>query len=148
MPVVVVTRMAPSKPRFIPPFMMGSLRAAAQARRCPGYRAGALRVERGPVFWTLTVWQDGRHMAEYRDSGAHRALTPKMSQWGKEAAFAMWQSDSTALPSWEEAHRRLTERAKFSTLDSPTPAHTRQELPPGLRPGIVGPIPVPRARQP
>lgn len=147
MPVVVVTRMVPSRPRYIAPFLMGSLRSAAQARRSPGYRTGALRVERGPVFWTLTVWQDGRQMVAYRDSGAHGSVTPKMSSWGKEAAFAMWQTNATSLPTWEEAHRRLTERAKFATLDSPTPAHSRQELPPRLRRGFAGPVPPAKAAQ-
>lgn len=147
MPIVVATRMVPSKIRYVPPFVFGSLRAAVQARRSPGFRCGALRMERGPAFWTLTVWEDGRAMASYRDSGAHGALVPNMARWAKEAAFTAWKADTTDLPSWSQAHSRLVERANFSDLLAPNEAHANQHFPPYRRAALNGPLRAPRRRR-
>jgi hypothetical protein len=143
MAVVVATRMVPSKLRHLPAFLVGSMRAGAQAQRAAGFRAGRMRIVRGPAFWTLTVWQDGRHMSAYRDSGVHAKLAPHIARWAKEAAFTVWQTDNTLLPSWREATRRMADRAVFAPLENPNERHIRHELPKARYLGLVAPM-VPR----
>jgi len=69
--LVVATRMKVRKVRYLPRFLQGSLAAARQAQRTPGFLDGRLRVERDGTFWTLTLWESGRDMTGFRDSGIH-----------------------------------------------------------------------------
>ena len=90
MAVMVATRMAMRKRRFVPRFLLGSYAVARQARHSEGFLGGKLRAEpRGGAFWTLTVWDGGRDMAAFRDSGVHQRLAPMAAIWAREAVFGI-----------------------------------------------------------
>ncbi|WP_161962381.1 DUF3291 domain-containing protein [Nocardioides speluncae] len=146
MPVAVVTRTVLIKPRYFAPFGIGSIRAGLQARRTPGYLAGALRVTGEPwlSYWTLTVWRDGRSMVAFRDGGAHGALVPRMAGWARQTSVTAWRTEEETLPSWEEASRQMVRRPRFVELHRPDQDHLSGVLP-VPRYGI--PIPLPRRRQ-
>lgn len=146
MPVAVVTRTVMAKPRYAVPFGIGSLRAGLQARRTPGYLAGALRVTGEPwvSYWTLTLWRDGRSMVAFRNGGAHGSLMPRMAGWARQTSVTAWRTDDPGLPTWADACRQMVRNPRFVTLDAPDPDHLRGVLP---TPAHGIPIPLPGRRQ-
>ena len=137
MALVVATRMKPSRPRHVPSFLLNSFRAASQARHSPGFLGGHLRIAGALEFWTLTMWEDRRHMAAYRDGGFHGRVMPSMQRWAKEAAFAAWQWDGEEPPGWHEARTRMTERAHFTVVVRPTADHAAARMRPTRRRGLI-----------
>lgn len=148
MAVVVVTRFAVrSGGRYLVPFLRGSAAAAGQARKSPGFLSGRLRVEPGDgVFWTLTVWQTGRDMVAYRDSGVHAVLIPHLSEWASEAVFGVWNSSTGELPDWATASRKVAEHPNFATVAVPSDAHRARRFDPARGFGLDLPLP-PRRRE-
>ncbi len=144
MPVAVVTRTLVARPRYVAAFALRSLGVGLQTRRSPGYVAGALRVTAGPVFWTLTVWRDGRAMNRFRDSGAHAAAMPRLAGWADQGTFTAWRTEDDRRPTWSEAEEQLALRPRFTPLDRPDEAHRTATSPsPGGR-GVSFSLPAPR----
>ena len=126
--VVVATRMRLRSVRFLPAFLRAANGTAEQARQTPGFLGGALRIERGLVFWTLTVWDTGRAMAAFRDSGLHGMVMGNLAEWASEGSFALWRQDGSAVPQWAEVGDHLSERVRQSKVRHPSPAHTRGDV--------------------
>ena len=68
-------------------------------------------------------------MRVYLSSGAHGRAMPKLKDWCDEASVAHWQQDDPALPSWEEAHRRMLDVGRRSKVRQPSAAHLAFEIP-------------------
>ena len=144
MAIVVATRMHMRRFWFVPQFMLASFRIAWQAHRTPGFLGGRLRAEPGGGYWTLTVWDSGRAMAAFRDSGLHSRLAPMAARWADEAAFGIWPIDSARPPKWRDASASLAARPMFAALDRPSSAHREQRVRRARRFGFD--IPIARSR--
>ncbi len=144
MSVVVATRTKMSKVRYLPGFMWGSLRVAFQVRRSAGYLAGRLVIGRDGSFWTLTVWESGRDMVGFRESGTHAKLMPFMAGWASEALFGVWNSASRRVPKAGEVSREVQAKPNFLEIVAPSLAHLDGRAPAMPRAGLV--IPIPRRR--
>jgi heme-degrading monooxygenase HmoA len=134
MPFVSVTRLHLRSKWYYPSFIISSYRAAAQARRSAGFITGVLGGDAHGAGWTLTVWESEPAMRAYRNSGLHMRVMPKLLEWCDEASFAHWAVDDPALPSMEEAHRRMITDGRLSKVNHPSSAHaagrTAMEGPP------------------
>ncbi len=146
MAVVVATRFKVRRSRYLPRFLAGSVAAARQARRSPGFVRGCLRAEPGGAYWTLTMWQSGRDMVTFRDTGTHAVLAPKLAVWADEAVFGVWNTDNSELPSWQDVGLRVSEHPNFAPLDHPGELHRARRFDPARRFGLDLPIPRPRLR--
>ncbi len=62
-------------------------------------------------------------MRRYMTSGAHKRAMPHLMKWCDEASVAHWDQEETALPSWEEADRRMREIGRVSKVNKPSPDH-------------------------
>jgi heme-degrading monooxygenase HmoA len=107
MALVSVTRLRLRSPRYLLPFLWHALLTTRQANHAPGNLGSVTRVSGGLVFWTMTLWQDEAAMKDYRNSGAHLKVMPKLRQWCDQSATARWQQDQAIFPSWQEAEQRL-----------------------------------------
>ena len=136
MAVVVATRMKVARWRDMPRFLRGSMAAGRQARRSPGLLGGRLRAEPSGVYWTLTVWSSARDMQAFRDGGVHAILVPRLAGWASEAVFGVWTTESSELPTWSEASRRIAEHPNFAPLDHPSAAHRDAQVIPARRMGL------------
>jgi len=58
MPAISVTRLRVRKWRYLPSFIIWSLRSAAQAKKAPGNLGVALLRDQNNTYWTKTVWKD------------------------------------------------------------------------------------------
>ena len=130
MPFVSVTRLRVRFWRYLPAFLLGSMRALVQAKRAPGNLSSSVLRDAHLAFWTRTVWDDEAAMRGFMLSGMHRRLMPRLLDWCDEAAVVHWISDAAQPPSWLEAHRRLQAEGRPSKVKHPSEAQRRFVIPP------------------
>ena len=58
MPFVSVTRLKVRSVRFLPSFVIHTLRSVRQVKEAQGFRDGALLIDRHWTFWTMTSWDN------------------------------------------------------------------------------------------
>ncbi|MCW2751938.1 MAG: hypothetical protein JWR83_3048 [Aeromicrobium sp.] len=144
MPVVVATRTKMRKYRYVPGFTVRSVAVARQARRSPGFLGGRLLIGRDGTFWTLTVWESGRNMVDFRDTGLHAKLMPRMAGWASESLFGLWNRVGGGIPTWDEVSLHVAEKPNFLELQAPSPSHRDGHAPGAPKVRFVVPIPVRR----
>jgi hypothetical protein len=130
MPLVSITRLRVRSFRYLPSFLLGSLRAAREAKHASGNLAVSVLSDAHLAFWTRTLWTDERSMRAFMFAPAHRRVMPKLLLWCDEAAVAHWLQDSPEPPSWQEVHRRLQQEGRISRVDHPSKAQLLFEIPP------------------
>jgi len=130
MPLVSITRLRVRSLRYLPAFLLGSLRSAREAKNALGNLAVSVLSDVNLAFWTRTLWIDERSMRAFMFAPAHRRVMPKLLEWCDEAAVAHWLQDSLEPPSWPEVHRRLHQEGRTSKVDHPSVGQLRFEFPP------------------
>jgi hypothetical protein len=135
MPFVSVTRLRVRSWRYVPVFLIQSIRSALQAKRAAGSLAVAILRDADRAFWTRTVWRDEAAMRAFMRSGVHRRIMARLPQWCDEAALVCWVQDASEPPSWVEAHRRLQGEGRRSRVSHPSEAQRRFEI---RQPGPTG----------
>src|SRR5215831_8200963 len=119
MPFVSITRLRVRSWRYLPMFVIQSLRAARQAKLAPGSLSVSVLRDADWAFWTRTVWRDETAMRSFMRSGVHRRVMARLPEWCDEAALVHWAQDSSEPPSWPEAHRRLQGAGRRSRVNHP-----------------------------
>jgi len=107
MPLVSITRLRVRSVRYLPAFVVYSLRVARQAKSASGNLAVSLLGELNFAFWTRTLWTDERAMRSFMVSGAHHSVMPRLLDWCDEAAVTHWTQESLDPPTWLEVHCRV-----------------------------------------
>ena len=130
MALVSITRLRVRSLRYLPAFLLGSLRSAREAKNASGNLAVSLLSDAHLAFWTRTLWTDERSMRAFMFAPAHRAVMPKLLEWCDEAAVTHWLQETPEPPSWQEVHRRLQQEGRTSKVDHPSEAQMRFEIPP------------------
>jgi hypothetical protein len=128
MPFVSITRLRVRRWRYLPQFLVQSIRAARQAKRAAGNLAVSILRDADRAFWTRTVWSDEAAMRSFMQSGVHRRVMARLPEWCNEAALVHWVQDDKEPPSWAEAHRRLELEGRRSRVNHPTAAQRRFEI--------------------
>jgi hypothetical protein len=128
MPFVSITRLRVRRWRYLPQFLVQSIRAARQAKRAAGSLAVSILRDADRAFWTRTVWSDEVAMRPFMQSGVHRRVMARLPEWCNEAALVHWVQDDKEPPSWAEAHRRLELEGRRSRVNHPTAAQRRFEI--------------------
>ena len=128
MPFVSITRLRVRSWRYVPGFLIQSLRAALQAKRATGNLAVSVLRDADRAFWTRTVWRDEAAMRAFMQSGVHRQVMARLPEWCDEAALAHWVQDRDEPPSWADAHRRLQQEGRRSRVSHPSEAQRRFEI--------------------
>ncbi len=136
---VSLTRLRIRSIRFVPLFVLHTLRSLRQVSKSPGFQSGSILADRSWTFWTLTVWDMQESMRAYMVSGSHKQAMPHLLHWCDEASVAHWTQPDATLPSWTEADRRMREQGRISKVRYPSPQHaTLSYRPP--RTAASGPI--------
>ena len=120
---VSITRLRVRSIFLMPLFTYHAMRTSMQAQKADGILGADTRFEKNNVVWTKTIWSDESAMKKYRGSGAHQIAMRILSEMCSEASVARWQQESTDLPAWEEAHRRMLIEGKQSKVKHPSPLH-------------------------
>src|ERR1700758_382328 len=127
MPFVSITRLRVRSWRYLPVFLIQSVRAARQAKFATGSLAVSV-LRDGGAFWTRTVWDEEAAMRSFMRSGAHRRVMPRLAKWCNEAALTHWVQEPVEPQSWQEAHRRLQQEGRPSRVERPSQAQRRFEI--------------------
>jgi hypothetical protein len=118
-----LTRLRVRSIRYLPLFAIYALRSIRQVKKSPEFQTGAVLRDRSWTFWTLTAWDQRESMRRYMMTGAHKSAMPHLMHWCDEASVAHWEQEESALPSWEEADRRIRESGRASKVNHPSPEH-------------------------
>ncbi|HMU93542.1 MAG TPA: hypothetical protein PKE35_13870 [Anaerolineales bacterium] len=118
---VSITRLRVRSIFLMPLFTLHAMRTSSQAQKAEGILGVETRFEKNNVVWTKTIWTEESAMKKYRGSGAHQIAMRILSEMCSEASVTRWQQESTELPTWEEAHRRLLAEGKLSKVKHPSP---------------------------
>jgi len=128
MPLIAVTRLRVRSWRLLPAFAWSTLRAFRQARRAPGNLGVRLRRAEGLAFWTITAWRDEAAMNAYRVAPPHLHAMPKLLEWCDEASVVHWSQESTDLPDFDAAERRMADSGRLSKVHHPSADHQAGRL--------------------
>lgn len=123
MAFISVTRLRIRSWRFMPPFVIDTLRTLSQTKVAPGFLGGSLLPDRKRTFWTLTLWATEADMRRYMTSGAHRKAMPKLLNWCDEASVVHWTQETGNIPDWAEAAERMRSEGRASKVRHPGPQH-------------------------
>jgi len=129
MAFVSVTRLRLRSVRYLIPFTIYALLSSRQARRSKGNLGLKLLRDANQTFWTLTAWQDEEAMRSFMMSGSHRRAMPKLLDWCDEASVAHWKQETSELPSWDQAHRKIVEQGRPSKVRFPSSDHVAGRIP-------------------
>ena len=129
MALISITRLRIRSIFYLPQFFWGNELSARQLARASGFLGGRLLVDRHRAFWTMTAWEDEAAMRDYRNSGAHRKVMPRLLNWCDEATVVHWNQESPAMPDWREAYRRMISEGKVSKVYNPSPNHATKQFP-------------------
>lgn len=129
MPLISVTRLRVRSFRYLPAFLLYSLRSSRQAKRAPGNLGVGLLNDANGAYWTRTAWQDDSAMRTFMTAPPHLRAMPKLMDWCDEASVVHWTQESPELPDWLEAHRRLAAEGRRSKVRHPSPAHEAYSIP-------------------
>jgi Domain of unknown function (DUF3291) len=128
MPFVSITRLRVRRWRYLPGFLIQSIRTARQAKRAPGSLSVSVLRDADRAFWTRTMWRDEAAMRSFMRSGVHRHIMARLPEWCDEAALVHWVQDGEEPPSWAEAYRRLQREGRRSRVNHPTEAQRQFEI--------------------
>jgi hypothetical protein len=126
---ISVTRLRVRSFIYLPQFLWDTFKSMRQVERSSGFLGGRLIVNAKNVFWTMTAWEDEAAMNAYRTGDAHRRAMPKLLIWCNEAAVVHWNQETSELPSWQEAHRRMVKEGKPSKVNYPSPGQASNHIP-------------------
>lgn len=136
---VSVTRLRIRSVRFIPGFVLYTLRSMRQCKRAAGFQDGSLLGDRKLTFWTMTLWQDQNAMRAFMASGTHLKAMPMLLDWCDEASVVHWTQDNVAMPSWQEADRRMRTQGRPSKVRQPSNVHATLGF---AEPRTTGAVPI------
>jgi hypothetical protein len=120
MRLVAVTRLRIRAARFVLPFGWYTWRSFRQAKNAPGNRGAKVRRAQGFAFWTLTVWENEAAMKDYRIKPPHLQAMARLLEWCDEASVVHWTQESTDLPDWNTAEKRMAECGRLSKVNHPS----------------------------
>ena len=123
MPFISITRLRIRSIRFLPGFVLHTLRSLRQVRSATGFRNGGLLPDRSLTFWTMTAWDTEESMRCYMTAGSHKKAMPKLMDWCDEASVVHWEQSQAVLPSWAEADQRMRAEGRASKVRKPSPQH-------------------------
>jgi quinol monooxygenase YgiN len=120
MAFISVTRLRLRSVWHLPRFLWLTIPAGAQARKADGNLGFEALRDAKLAFWTKTAWRDEAAMRAFMVSGAHRKAMPVLKHMCDEASGANWVQEGPALPSWQEAHRRMQESGRWVFVVHPS----------------------------
>jgi heme-degrading monooxygenase HmoA len=126
--MVSLTRLRLRSWWYLPQFLWMNERSVNQLRRAPGFLGARLLLDRGRVFWTMSLWQDEASMRAFRDTGPHRPAMAKLKDWCDQASVARLDG-RTELPGWQEAHALMLAYGRPSRVRHPAPEHDTLTFP-------------------
>ena len=126
---VSVTRLRLKSFIYFPAVVRANGAATKQLVITPGFVSGKELIDKGLIFWTITVWQGDADMKVFRNCEAHRKAMQKLPDWCDEATYVHWLQETDELPSWEAAHHKIVTEGSVSKVRQPSANHAARNFP-------------------
>ena len=130
MPFVSVTRLRVISILYLPAFMRANEASVRSMKGLQGFLGGSELIDRGLIFWTLTLWDDELSMKAFRNGQSHRSAMQRLPDWCDEASYIHWIQASDTLPDWATASSRLLEEGRLTKVKAPSVAQVLGRFPP------------------
>jgi heme-degrading monooxygenase HmoA len=130
MPFVSITRLRVRSWRFLPVFLFAAFRSGRQACNAEGNLSVKILRDRHSAFWTGTCWDSENSMKAFMRTNPHGTAMRKLLDWCDEASLVHWTQETTKLPAWAEAHRRMLREGRPSKVNHPSEAQKAQRIDP------------------
>lgn len=128
MPFISVTRLRLRRWTYLPAFLLSAVPIKARAERSAGNLGARVLNDRRMTFWTCTCWESEEAMRAFMLAKPHGPAMRKLLEWCDEAAVVHWSQESTELPTWTEAHRRMQSAGRPSKVNHPSEAHAAYRI--------------------
>ncbi|MCW3122227.1 MAG: hypothetical protein JWQ38_1719 [Flavipsychrobacter sp.] len=115
---------------YLPGFMRANNASLKQLLITDGFLQGKELIDKGLVFWTLTMWDKDADMKTFRNSVPHRKAMQQLPAWCNEATYAHWLQEEATLPDWTTIHERMIKDGVVSKVRNPTERHAAKNFPP------------------
>lgn len=140
MSYISVTRLKVKSIFLLPAFMKANEASVKSMKGMHGFMGGSELIDRGLVFWTLTMWDSEASMRVFRNGPAHRAAMQRLPDWCNEAAYVHWLQEDAGLPDWAAASKRLLTEGKLTKVKTPSAAHAAGSIRPLRWTRLVRPL--------
>ena len=130
MAVISITRLRVRSWRFLPDFLLHSVKITRQARAAPGNLGVEVFRDAGMTFWTKSAWRDESAMRAFMSSGAHKNVMPHLQRWCSEASVLHWEQETPRMPFWQDVGRRMQRDGRLVAVKRPSEAHADGRIPP------------------
>ena len=126
---ISVTRLRLRSVFSFPAFFIANERSVKELIRTAGLVAGKELIDKGMVFWTVTVWRDMESMKAFRNSTPHRKAMQRLPDWCDEGTYVHWQQEDATIPSWQQVHERMLADGKVSKVRQASARHNNKAFP-------------------
>lgn len=114
---------------YLPGFLRANNASIKQLVATEGFLSGKELVDKGLVFWTLTMWRKDADMKSFRNSVPHRNAMQQLPRWCDEATYAHWLQEDDLLPDWDNIHKRMVNDGSVSKVRNASERHSAKLFP-------------------
>lgn len=126
---ISATRLGLKSLFFLPGFMRANNASIKRLVVTEGFLSGKELVDKGLVFWTLTMWDKDADMKSFRNSVPHRNAMQQLPRWCDEATYVHWQQEEALLPDWDIIHSRMVNDGTVSKVRKASERHSAKLFP-------------------
>lgn len=117
---ISATRLRVKSIRDLFAFFVANEASIRRLSKTNGFLGGFELVDKNLTFWTLTMWQAGSNMLEFRNSEPHRKAMQKLPVWCDEASYVHWEQEENSLPDWKSVYAKMIADGKTTKVRNPT----------------------------
>jgi hypothetical protein len=117
---VSVTRLRVRSLFFLPRFFLANEASIKSLRKINGFISGKELVDKGLVFWTVTLWETSEAMKHFRNNDPHKTAMRNLPHWCNEGAYVHWTQEEDVIPQWPVLHQKLLESGKTTKVKFPS----------------------------
>ncbi len=134
---VSLTRLRVRSWIYLPRFLLANEASVKSIKQIKGFVSGKELVDKGLVFWTVTLWDSMEAMKQFRNNDPHKTAMRKLPVWCDEGSYAHWTQDDSSIPDWQTLHQKMITIGKLTKVKNasprqegmnyPSPARTKSE---------------------
>ena len=110
-------------------FIRANEASVKQLNITEGFLGGKELIDKGLIFWTLTMWQDELNMKYFRNSLPHKRAMQKLPFWCNEASYMHWMQKEDLLPGWKTIHKNMILEGRITKVRNPSESQLSKNYP-------------------
>lgn len=95
-----------------------------------GFIGGKELMDKGLIFWTMSLWDKDADMKSFRNSAPHRKAMQNLPKWCNEATYTHWLQEEPILPPWDIVQNKILKEGVITKVRRPSERHQSKSFPP------------------